>query len=94
MEIEGIKIIRFEASLYYANVENFNYKVTKLASVKLDEILPAIKKAEQQYEENKRKIKAKYAKMEKQAKKNAPKSLNDDSPPVVDPNVRSSRFHK
>jgi MFS superfamily sulfate permease-like transporter len=32
-EIERIKIIRFEESIYYANVDNFKYKIIKLSGV-------------------------------------------------------------
>jgi hypothetical protein len=38
-EIEGIKIIRFEQSIYYANVENFMYKVIKNSGVDPSNVL-------------------------------------------------------
>ena len=90
MEIEGIRIIRFEASLYYANVENFNYKVAKLSEIKVDEVTAAVKKAKVQYEENTRKIKARHQKIEKQAKKNALKAIDEDSAPTIATNVSLS----
>jgi MFS superfamily sulfate permease-like transporter len=43
-EFETIKIIRYEESIYYANVENFKYKVIKLARVNPAEIVAKIKK--------------------------------------------------
>ena len=32
-EINGIRIIRYEESLYYANVDNFKYKIIKLSKI-------------------------------------------------------------
>jgi hypothetical protein len=43
-EIEGIKIIRYEQSIYYANVDNFLYKVVKNASVDPSLVAAQIKK--------------------------------------------------
>jgi hypothetical protein len=45
-EIENIKIIRYEESLYYANVDNFKYQVFKLSGVNPEEINISIKKEE------------------------------------------------
>ena len=68
-EIEGIKIIRYEASLYYANVENFTYKIQKLSGIKPDEIIESIKKLEDQLAKQKKKIQAKRNRAEKKLKK-------------------------
>jgi SulP family sulfate permease len=43
-EYKHIKIIRYEESVYYANVDNFKYKVMKLAGVKPSEILSEIER--------------------------------------------------
>ncbi len=43
-EIPGIKILRFEESVFYANVDNFKYKVIKFSDVKINDILVKIKK--------------------------------------------------
>ena len=32
-ELKRIKILRYEESIYYANVENFKYKIIKLSGV-------------------------------------------------------------
>ncbi len=39
-----MKILRFEESIYYANVDNFKYKVLKLSKTNPAEILNRIKK--------------------------------------------------
>ena len=41
-EYKHVKIIRYEESVYYANVDNFKYKVIKLAGVKPSEVLAEI----------------------------------------------------
>ena len=38
-EIPGIKILRFEESVFYANVENFKYKVIKYSDIDLKQVL-------------------------------------------------------
>ena len=43
-EIDGVKIIRFEESLCYVNVENFKYKILKLSTVNPTDILANILK--------------------------------------------------
>lgn len=43
-QIPGIKILRFEESVFYANVDNFKYKVIKFSDVKINDILAKIKK--------------------------------------------------
>lgn len=43
-EFETIKIIRYEESIYYANVDNFKYKIVKLSGVNPTEILASVKK--------------------------------------------------
>lgn len=37
-EFRGIRIIRYEESVYYVNVDNFKYKVLKLSKINPDEI--------------------------------------------------------
>jgi hypothetical protein len=49
-EFQGIKIIRYESSIFYANVENFTYKVIKLSGVDTNEILKKINKLKTSYE--------------------------------------------
>lgn len=44
-EFDNIKIIRYEESIYYANVDNFKYKIIKLCNVRPDEIRKKLKKA-------------------------------------------------
>ena len=43
-EFEGIKIIRYESSVFYANVENFTYKIEKLSGIDKHEIMNKINK--------------------------------------------------
>ena len=45
-ELENIKIIRYEESLYYANVDNFKYQVFKLSGVNPEKLNQLIKKEE------------------------------------------------
>jgi hypothetical protein len=42
MEIDGLKIIRYESSIFYANVENFIYKLKKLSGVDPDDVIERI----------------------------------------------------
>ncbi len=42
-ELPAIKIIRFEESVFYANVDNFKYNVIKFSQLKVNEILTKIK---------------------------------------------------
>ena len=38
--MDGIRIIRYEESLYYANVDNFKYKIIKLSKINpVDEMM-------------------------------------------------------
>ena len=60
-ELEAIRIIRYEESLYYANVDNFRYKVLKLSKINPDLIKQKIIK------ESKKEIKS-FIKMYKQKK--------------------------
>ena len=32
-ELDGIKIIRYEESIYYANVDNFKYRIVKAVGI-------------------------------------------------------------
>ena len=48
-EIDGIKIIRYESSIFYANVENFTYNIIKLARVNPIEINEKIAKRRAEY---------------------------------------------
>ncbi len=41
-EYKHVKIIRYEESVYYANVDNFKYQILKLSGVKPNEILTLI----------------------------------------------------
>lgn len=41
-ELDGIKMIRYEANIYYANVENFAYKIMKLSTLRPNEIVSLI----------------------------------------------------
>ncbi len=65
-EFETIKIIRYEESIYYANVENFRYKVYKLAKVSPAEVIAKIKKEKGRQAAEARKA-AKAAKKNKSA---------------------------
>jgi hypothetical protein len=49
-EIEGIKILRYEESIYFANCENFIYKIIKFSGVNPNEIISKIKKKKNSYE--------------------------------------------
>lgn len=62
-ELEGIRIIRYEESLYYANVDNFRYKIMKLSKINPDTIKYRIQK------ESQREIKS-FIQMFKQKKTN------------------------
>jgi MFS superfamily sulfate permease-like transporter len=42
LEYKNVKIIRYEESVYYANVDNFKYKILKLSGVKPSEVLAEI----------------------------------------------------
>ncbi len=42
-EFETIKMIRYEESVYYANVENFKYKIVKLCGINPDEVIAQAK---------------------------------------------------
>jgi hypothetical protein len=46
-EFENIKIIRYEESLYYANVDNFKYQIIKLSGVNPEDVSRLIKKEEE-----------------------------------------------
>lgn len=43
-EINGLKIIRYEANIYYANVENFVYQIVKLSTINPAEQIALIQK--------------------------------------------------
>ena len=43
-EFEGLKIIRYEASVYYANVDNFVYKIFKLSGTDPADLIAKINK--------------------------------------------------
>jgi MFS superfamily sulfate permease-like transporter len=49
-EFEGIKIIRFEESIYYANVDNFKYKVMKIVGINPRQTSDILKKIAKKYE--------------------------------------------
>jgi len=56
-EINGVKLIRYEANIYYANVENFILQIIKLSSVKPREIIGLIEKKKHLSEKLIKKIK-------------------------------------
>jgi hypothetical protein len=43
-----MKIIRYEESLYFANVENFKYQIFKLSGLDPNKVLEEIKKKDKQ----------------------------------------------
>lgn len=43
-EIPQIKILRFEESIYYANVDNFKYKVIKCSNINVNDVIGRINK--------------------------------------------------
>ncbi len=43
-EFEGIRILRYESSLYYANVENFIYKIKKLSGINPNDLIQKIQR--------------------------------------------------
>jgi len=49
-EFDSIKIVRYESSVFYANVENFSYKITKLSGVNATEISQRINKLKSDHE--------------------------------------------
>lgn len=49
-EIEFIKILRYEESVYFANVENFIYKIIKCSGVNPNEIISKINKKKSYFE--------------------------------------------
>jgi hypothetical protein len=55
VEIEGIKIIRYESSIFYANVDNFVYRIFKLSGLNPNDVIEAMKKKREQFAKDKRK---------------------------------------
>lgn len=49
-EFKGIKIIRYESSVFYANVEGFSYRITKLAGVDTASVIQRINKLKVEYD--------------------------------------------
>ena len=49
-EFEGVKIIRYEESIYYANVDNFKYKVMKQSGVNPATVTEQLKGITKKYE--------------------------------------------
>jgi MFS superfamily sulfate permease-like transporter len=49
-EIENIRILRFESSLYYANVDNFLYKIAKNSSIEPKNFLRKLDKLKEDHE--------------------------------------------
>ncbi len=43
-EYEGVRILRYESSLYYANVENFIYKIKKLSGINPNDLIQKIQR--------------------------------------------------
>ena len=54
-EFEGIKIIRYEASIYYANVEYFVEKINKLSEMNPTGVLEKLKKIKDDHKREMRK---------------------------------------
>lgn len=44
MEFDGIKILRYDSSIYFGNVENFMHKVKKKLDIKVEDITKDLKK--------------------------------------------------
>ena len=44
MEFRNIKIIRYEESIYYANVDNFKYKIIKQIGINPAQVISKINK--------------------------------------------------
>jgi MFS superfamily sulfate permease-like transporter len=57
IELNGIKIIRYEANIYYANVDNFKYRVAKLSSLNTKEIVALIDKQKENFHKQVEKLK-------------------------------------
>ena len=49
-ELPEIRILRFEESIYYANVDNFKYKVIKHSQIDVNETLKKIHEQKTEYE--------------------------------------------
>jgi hypothetical protein len=58
-ELNGIKIIRYEESVYYANVDNFKYQVLKIVGIKPEEYLAQIKSLKDKKNKTTRKTESK-----------------------------------
>lgn len=56
--IKGIKIIRYESSVYYANSENFVYKIIKLSQVDPYDLIAKINKKKAEHAKMLRKLKS------------------------------------
>ncbi len=55
-EFDTIRIIRFEASIFYGNVEYFTHMIKKLSKTNLDETLGKINKAKRECEKSLKKF--------------------------------------
>ena len=55
-EFDTIRIIRFEASIFYGNVEYFTHMIKKLSKTNLDEALGKINKAKRECEKSMKKF--------------------------------------
>ena len=73
MEYEKIRIIRYESPIYYANAENFTYKIIKSSGINPNEFIQLINKEK---EESKKQMKKIKSSMLKKAKKNLPDQDN------------------
>lgn len=80
-EYKHIKIVRYEESVFYANVDNFKYKVQKLVGIKPREVMAQIDK-ECAYEY--KKLEKLASKQKKLAKKNEDASHLDLEGLVLD----------
>ena len=52
-ELDGVKIVRYEESIYYANVDNFKYRIVKAVEIDPKEISSQLAKLEKKAKGNK-----------------------------------------
>lgn len=56
IEIEGIKIIRYESSIFYANVDNFVTRIFKLSGINPNEIIAKMNKKREEFAKKQQKL--------------------------------------
>ncbi len=57
IEIENVKIIRYESPIYYANAENFSYRIFKATGVNPRQVMKTINKEKEIIRKHLKKIK-------------------------------------